>query len=161
MGAETEAERDVLGQLARILDPDLGTDIVSCGFVKELSVDEGTGAVSFALELTTPACPVKDSVSRPLSALCQCKPTTLRRRVSHDAGLSCQGLYNNRLRCLLPLQAYRRSMPCDAAFSSTVAVGPCSSPVTWDLCVLSQALTSLRVENGDLVHVCVAHCVAV
>jgi Mrp family chromosome partitioning ATPase len=54
------ARKDVLGALSQIIDPDFGTDIVSCGFVKELSIDEHTGQVSFQLELTTPACPVKD-----------------------------------------------------------------------------------------------------
>ncbi|RWW63795.1 hypothetical protein BHE74_00029001, partial [Ensete ventricosum] len=37
-----------------------GTDIVSCGFVKDLFVDEALKEVSFRLELTTPACPIKD-----------------------------------------------------------------------------------------------------
>ena len=49
---------EVLEQLRSIIDPDLGKDIVSLGFVKDLSLDDGK--VSFALELTTPACPVKD-----------------------------------------------------------------------------------------------------
>jgi len=40
------ARKDVLGALSQIIDPDFGTDIVSCGFVKELSIDEGTGQVS-------------------------------------------------------------------------------------------------------------------
>lgn len=54
------AEADVLGALATIIDPDLGMDIVSCGFVKDLEIEELVGKVSFKLELTTPACPVKD-----------------------------------------------------------------------------------------------------
>ncbi|CAA6660846.1 unnamed protein product [Spirodela intermedia] len=54
------ANRDVLTALSQIIDPDFGTDIVSCGFVKDLSIDETSGEVSFRLELTTPACPVKD-----------------------------------------------------------------------------------------------------
>lgn len=54
------ARKDVLGALSQIIDPDFGTDIVSCGFVKELSIAQETGLVSFQLELTTPACPVKD-----------------------------------------------------------------------------------------------------
>ena len=49
----------VLTALATIPDPDLGIDIVAAGFVKGLTIDEG-GAVSFTLELTTPACPVKE-----------------------------------------------------------------------------------------------------
>ncbi|KAK9102155.1 hypothetical protein Sjap_019409 [Stephania japonica] len=53
-------EKDVLSALSQIIDPDFGTDIVSCGFVKDLHIDEALGEVSFRLELTTPACPVKD-----------------------------------------------------------------------------------------------------
>ncbi|GAQ77666.1 hcf101 high-chlorophyll-fluorescence 101 [Klebsormidium nitens] len=58
MGASPEQE--VLGKLSQIIDPDFGTDIVSCGFVKEMQIDPNTGVVSFTLQLTTPACPVKD-----------------------------------------------------------------------------------------------------
>ncbi|XP_009764200.1 fe-S cluster assembly factor HCF101, chloroplastic [Nicotiana tabacum] len=54
------AESEVLKALSQIIDPDFGTDIVSCGFVKDLLVDESLGEVSFRLELTTPACPIKD-----------------------------------------------------------------------------------------------------
>ncbi|MFQ6638374.1 hypothetical protein Gotur_015973 [Gossypium turneri] len=54
------AEGDVLKALSQIIDPDLGTDIVTCGFVKDLLIDEASGEVSFRLELTTPACPIKD-----------------------------------------------------------------------------------------------------
>ena len=39
------------------MDPDFGMNIVECGFVKALEIDGNT--VSFALELTTPACPIK------------------------------------------------------------------------------------------------------
>lgn len=57
----TEAARsDVLKALSQIIDPDFGTDIVSCGFVKDLQIDESAGEVTFRLELTTPACPIKD-----------------------------------------------------------------------------------------------------
>ncbi|KAK9835351.1 hypothetical protein WJX81_004228 [Elliptochloris bilobata] len=55
-------EGQVLRELARIVDPDFGMDIVSCGFVKELQTDGGR--VSFKLELTTPACPIKDEFER-------------------------------------------------------------------------------------------------
>ncbi|CAN4094360.1 unnamed protein product [Withania somnifera] len=53
-------ESEVLKALSQIIDPDFGTDIVSCGFVKDLLIDNNLGEVSFRLELTTPACPVKD-----------------------------------------------------------------------------------------------------
>ncbi|KAG4992036.1 hypothetical protein JHK85_026173 [Glycine max] len=54
------AEDDVLKALSQIIDPDFGTDIVTCGFVKDLHIDKALGEVSFRLELTTPACPIKD-----------------------------------------------------------------------------------------------------
>ena len=50
----------VLEALARVKDPDLHRDIVSLGFVKDLTIDGGR--VAFTIELTTPACPVKDQM---------------------------------------------------------------------------------------------------
>jgi ATP-binding protein involved in chromosome partitioning len=50
----------VLDALKVVRDPDLNRDIVSLGFVKDLRLDEGR--VSFTIELTTPACPVKDQL---------------------------------------------------------------------------------------------------
>jgi ATP-binding protein involved in chromosome partitioning len=44
--------------LKAVRDPDLNRDIVSLKFIKNLRIDNGR--VSFAIELTTPACPVKD-----------------------------------------------------------------------------------------------------
>ena len=37
---------------------------MACGFVKNLEADAGKGRVAFALELTTPACPIKDEFER-------------------------------------------------------------------------------------------------
>ena len=39
------AEAEVLKALSQIIDPDFGTDIVSCGFVKDLQINEGLGEV--------------------------------------------------------------------------------------------------------------------
>jgi hypothetical protein len=39
------AESDVLKALSQIIDPDFGTDIVSCGFVKDLHINEASGEV--------------------------------------------------------------------------------------------------------------------
>jgi len=44
--------------LSQIIDPDLHKDIVSLGFVKDIKIDGGS--ISIDLELTTPACPVRD-----------------------------------------------------------------------------------------------------
>lgn len=49
---------DVLDKLRVIIDPDLKKDIVSLNFIKNLQISGST--VSFDLELTTPACPIKD-----------------------------------------------------------------------------------------------------
>lgn len=48
----------VLSALQNVQDPDLHRDIVALGFVKDLAIEGGE--VSFKVELTTPACPVKD-----------------------------------------------------------------------------------------------------
>ena len=47
----------ILQALATIRDPDLGRDIVSLGLIKDLKVSGEN--VSFSVELTTPACPVR------------------------------------------------------------------------------------------------------
>jgi ATP-binding protein involved in chromosome partitioning len=52
------SEAAILDALRVVKDPDLHKDIVSLGFIKNLAIDKGR--VSFAIELTTPACPVKD-----------------------------------------------------------------------------------------------------
>jgi len=53
-------EEQVLGALKKVQDPDLHKDIVSLQFIRNLKIDKGT--VSFDLNLTTPACPVKDQM---------------------------------------------------------------------------------------------------
>ena len=53
---------DVLAALRPIVDPDFGKSIVELGFVKNISIDGGR--VAFAIELTTPACPVKAEFER-------------------------------------------------------------------------------------------------
>ncbi|KAL0038142.1 hypothetical protein WJX79_004577 [Trebouxia sp. C0005] len=57
-------EAEVLQALSQIIDPDFGMDIVQCGFVKDLNINQQSGHVRFRLELTTPACPIKDEFER-------------------------------------------------------------------------------------------------
>ena len=52
------SEASVLEALRAVQDPDLHRDIVALGFVKNLKISGGQ--VAFSVELTTPACPVKD-----------------------------------------------------------------------------------------------------
>jgi ATP-binding protein involved in chromosome partitioning len=53
-------ESAVLDALRSVQDPDLHRDIVALKFVKNLRIDNGR--VAFTIELTTPACPVKDQM---------------------------------------------------------------------------------------------------
>jgi ATP-binding protein involved in chromosome partitioning len=53
--------QDVLKALNAIQDPDLHRDIVSLGFVKDVQVADNH--VSFTIELTTPACPLRDQMA--------------------------------------------------------------------------------------------------
>jgi metal-sulfur cluster biosynthetic enzyme len=41
-----DAKKDVLIALSQIIDPDFGTDIVSCGFIKDLEVSEALEEVN-------------------------------------------------------------------------------------------------------------------
>lgn len=50
----------VLEALKKVQDPEIHRDIVSLGMVKNLSVTDGT--VSFTVELTTPACPLRERI---------------------------------------------------------------------------------------------------
>ncbi|KAL9189462.1 hypothetical protein ACHAXT_009137 [Thalassiosira profunda] len=52
-------QSQIRSALSAVVDPDLDADIVSLGFVQNLQLD-ASGVVSLDLELTTPACPVRD-----------------------------------------------------------------------------------------------------
>jgi ATP-binding protein involved in chromosome partitioning len=54
------SESAVLDALRVVRDPDLNRDIVALKFIKNLRIDGGR--VAFTIELTTPACPVKDQM---------------------------------------------------------------------------------------------------
>src|SRR5499433_3457750 len=68
----TVTEDQVLSVLKRVQDPDLHKDIVSLGFIRNLKVEPGK--VSFDLNLTTPACPVKDQMRDEAIALVKAIP---------------------------------------------------------------------------------------
>ena len=65
-------EEQILGELRKVEDPDLNKDIVSLGFVRNLKI-EGS-SVAFDINLTTPACPVKDLMRDQATALVQAIP---------------------------------------------------------------------------------------
>jgi ATP-binding protein involved in chromosome partitioning len=56
-----EANKDaVMAALGTVQEPELGGDLVSRKMIKDLKIDGGTVAVT--VELTTPACPLKDQI---------------------------------------------------------------------------------------------------
>ena len=70
MPSVTEAA--VLDALRAVRDPDLNRDIVTLKFVKNLRIDDGR--IAFTIELTTPACPVKDQMREQARAAVQQLP---------------------------------------------------------------------------------------
>lgn len=57
---ETVTKEAILEALKRVQDPELHRDIVSLGMVKNLEVTDGK--VAFTVELTTPACPLRETI---------------------------------------------------------------------------------------------------
>jgi len=55
-------EDKVKTALSNVIDPDLGKDIVSLNMVKDIQIDGKD--LSFTVELTTPACPMKDEIEK-------------------------------------------------------------------------------------------------
>ena len=53
-------EAAVLAALRTVQEPELGGDLVTRNMVRDLAID-GT-AIAFTIELTTPACPLKDQI---------------------------------------------------------------------------------------------------
>ncbi len=68
--APTQAS--ILAALSKVIDPDFSKDIVTLGFVKELTVSNDR--VSFTLDLSTPACPHKDQLKSESEAAAKSVP---------------------------------------------------------------------------------------
>lgn len=62
----------ILSALRGVKDPDLGRDIVALDFVKEVKICDG--AVGVTIELTTPACPVKEQLKKEAEELVRSVP---------------------------------------------------------------------------------------
>ncbi len=65
-------EEAVLNALRKVNDPELHRDLVSLGMVKEIKVDGG--AVAVTVELTTPACPMREQVEKETKAAIKTLP---------------------------------------------------------------------------------------
>jgi ATP-binding protein involved in chromosome partitioning len=59
-------ENEVLAALRKVIDPELGRDLVTAGMIKELAVDGSR--LRLLVELTTPACPLKDKIEADVRA---------------------------------------------------------------------------------------------
>jgi ATP-binding protein involved in chromosome partitioning len=55
-------EEQVLAALSEVQEPELNKDLVSLGMVKNISIDDTR--VRFEVELTTPACPLRDQIQQ-------------------------------------------------------------------------------------------------
>ncbi len=58
----TISEGQVLEALSTVIDPDLGKDLVTLNMIKDVKTDETT--IGFTVELTTPACPLKEVIRK-------------------------------------------------------------------------------------------------
>lgn len=86
----SERTEAILRVLSAVIDPDLGQDIVSLGFVKDIRIEDGGGgledaAVAFNVELTTPACPVKEAFQIQCRDLVEALPWVQRADVNMTA----------------------------------------------------------------------------
>jgi ATP-binding protein involved in chromosome partitioning len=82
-------KEQVLSALRGVVDPDLHKDIVTLGFVKDVAVRGGE--VDFTIELTTPACPVKDEMKAQAEALVRALPGVSAARAKMTANVSTRG----------------------------------------------------------------------
>jgi ATP-binding protein involved in chromosome partitioning len=56
-------ESHIVAALSTVMEPDLGKDLVTLGMVRDIVADP-SGNVSFTVVLTTPACPMKESIKQ-------------------------------------------------------------------------------------------------
>ena len=59
MRTSEEIKQYITNQLATVIDPELGVDIVNLGLVYEIDLDED-GICLINMTLTTPACPLTE-----------------------------------------------------------------------------------------------------
>ncbi len=58
----TISEANVLEALSTVQDPDLGKDLVTLNMIKDVKVSDNS--IAFTVELTTPACPLKEMIRK-------------------------------------------------------------------------------------------------
>jgi ATP-binding protein involved in chromosome partitioning len=75
---------DVLQSLRGVVDPELGSDVVDLGMVRDAVVDEATGAVTVTLALTTAGCPLRAQLQRDVKARVGALPGVSEVRLAWD-----------------------------------------------------------------------------
>jgi ATP-binding protein involved in chromosome partitioning len=83
------SQDQVLAALRAVQDPDLHKDIVSLGFVKDVKI--AGSEVDFTIELTTPACPVKDQMKAEAEGIVRGLPGVTAARATMTADVKARG----------------------------------------------------------------------
>ena len=95
MPEKTLSEELVLGALGKVQEPELGRDLVSLGMVKELRIEGGK--VGFTLELTTPACPLRDQIEREARQAVEALPGVSAVQIQFTANVPTDGKSRGRI----------------------------------------------------------------
>jgi ATP-binding protein involved in chromosome partitioning len=83
------SQEQVLAALRAVQDPDLHKDIVTLGFVKDVKISGSE--VDFTIELTTPACPVKDEMKAEAEGIVRRLPGVTAARATMTADVKARG----------------------------------------------------------------------
>ena len=83
------SQDQVLAALRAVQDPDLHKDIVTLGFVKDVKI--AGSEVDFTIELTTPACPVKDQLKAEAEGIVRGLPGVTAARATMTADVKARG----------------------------------------------------------------------
>jgi ATP-binding protein involved in chromosome partitioning len=83
------SQEQVLAALRAVQDPDLHKDIVTLGFVKDVKI--AGSEVDFTIELTTPACPVKDEMKAEAEGIVRRLPGVTAARATMTADVKARG----------------------------------------------------------------------
>jgi len=95
MTEKTLSEELVLAALGKVQEPELGRDLVSLGMVKALSIE--AGKVGFTLELTTPACPLRDQIEREARQAVEALPGVSEVQIQFTANVPTDGKSRGRI----------------------------------------------------------------
>ena len=82
------SQDQVLTALRAVRDPDLHKDIVTLGFVKDVKI--AGGEVDFIIELTTPACPVRDEMKAQAEQIVSALPGVTAARATMTADVKAR-----------------------------------------------------------------------